>query len=318
MPEVRENESKPDYMKRCIPFVLDDGSASDEDQATAMCSTMWDDAQKSDRMRMQYKIKPFGLVKGAIKDVDSQKRIVTGFFNTSNFFDSDNDIMLPGAAKKSIAERGVNSSSTAKIKHALNHDLTKLPGKLITLDERTIDGVSGIYFESKMADTTLGDDTLKNYLTGIYDNHSIGFQYLNYEFVENGSEQWKELIDTVLNPADMAKEETAVLIKEIKLYEGSTVAFGANSLTPFLGLKGVNVEAVKADLFRRLNLLTHTVKNGDQSDDMIYTLSLQVKQLQQIIQEIEFQKVAPTAKQPEAAAKSNDWDWNKICNYFNH
>ena len=112
-----------------------------------------------------------------ILDVSTSSRIVTGFFNSYNFFDSDKDVLIMGSAKKSIEERGVNSTAVAKIKHALNHDLTTLVGKLQVLEETTKNGITGIYFESKIANTTLGNDTLINYKEGIYDNHSIGFKY---------------------------------------------------------------------------------------------------------------------------------------------
>jgi hypothetical protein len=44
MPTPQPNESKDDYMKRCIPKVLDDGTASSQDQAVAICSAMFDKA----------------------------------------------------------------------------------------------------------------------------------------------------------------------------------------------------------------------------------------------------------------------------------
>jgi HK97 family phage prohead protease len=193
-----------------------------------------------------------------ILDVSTSSRIVTGFFNSYNFFDSDKDVLIMGAAKKSIEERGVNSNAVAKIKHALNHDLTTLVGKLQVLEETTKNGITGIYFESKIANTTLGNDTLINYKEGIYDNHSIGYLYL---------------------------------VKEINLFEGSTVAFGANSLTPFLGVKSGNKESITLALDSKLNQLMHTVKNGSQSDDMMHTLELQIKQIKQVLKEIEVAEV---------------------------
>ena len=93
-----------------------------------------------------------------VKDVDMTKRVVTGYFNSFNYFDSDADVILPGAFKKSIKERGVESQATAKIKHALFHDLTRLPGKLMKLEEDE----TGLYFETKMSNTTDGNDTLIN------------------------------------------------------------------------------------------------------------------------------------------------------------
>ena len=222
-----------------------------------------------------------------IIDVSTSSRIVTGFFNSYNFFDSDKDVLIMGAAKKSIDERGVNSNAVAKIKHALNHDLTTLVGKLQVLEETTKNGITGIYFESKIANTTLGNDTLINYKEGIYDNHSIGFKYNQLSLIESEKNPvaWNEVVSKLLNPEEAEKYGYLYLVKEINLFEGSTVAFGANSLTPFLGVKSGSKESMTLALVSKLNQLEYTVKNGMQSDEMLSTFELQIKQFKQILKE---------------------------------
>lgn len=253
-----------------------------------------------DKKNITYQVKSCGQIKAAIKDVSTSGRVVTGFFNTYNFLDSDNDILLPGAAKKSIKERGPDADATAKIKHALNHDLTTLPGKIVTLREDEIDGVSGIYFETRMADTTLGNDTLKNYLEGIYDNHSIGFQYKQIEMVErNGhgnSQAWRRATENLINPEALDGKDYVFAVKEIALFEGSTVAFGANSLTPFLGVKSGNKESYALALHSRIDKISKTLKSGTQSDEMMNVLELQMLQLKQMINELTDQFVKPVEK----------------------
>lgn len=228
-----------------------------------------------------------------ILDVSTSSRIVTGFFNSYNFFDSDKDVLIMGCAKKSIDERGVNSTAVAKIKHALNHDLTTLVGKLQVLEETTKNGITGIYFESKIANTTLGNDTLINYKEGVYDNHSIGFKYNQLTLIdsEKNSVAWNEVVSKLVNPQDAQAVGYLYLVKEINLFEGSTVAFGANSLTPFLGVKSGNKESITLALDSKLNQLMHTVKNGSQSDEMMFTLELQIKQIKQVLKEIEVAEV---------------------------
>lgn len=227
-----------------------------------------------------------GNAKGIVKDVDTTGRVVTGFFNTFNFYDSDGDILLPGCSKRSISQRGPNSKAVAKIKHALHHDLTQLPGKIQLLEERDMDGMKGIYFETKMADTTIGNDTLKNYQEKIYDNHSIGFQYLDGEFIDREAKNWAKVMETCVNPEEMDKHGYCYLIKEIALFEGSTVAFGANKLTPFLGIKSGDKEDVKAALFEKMDKLNSALKSGTQSDDMMHTFELMLLQIKQMIDEL--------------------------------
>jgi len=232
-----------------------------------------------------YSTKDFALTQGAIKDVDTSGRIVTGFFNTFNFIDNDKDILVPGSAKKSIRERGPKSNSIAKIKHALNHDLTQLPGKIILLEEREIDGIKGIYFETKMSDTTLGNDTLKNYQEKIYDNHSIGFRYIDTEMIERDAKGWSKIYDQVINKEEMDKSNFVFIVKEIELFEGSTVAFGSNEFTPMIGIKTKSnkPEDFKRAIYEKINKLQYTLKHGSQSDDMMHIFELQIAQLKQMI-----------------------------------
>lgn len=221
-----------------------------------------------------------------VKDVDTVGRTVTGFYNTYNFLDSDKDVLLPGCSKKSIKERGPKSEAVAKIKHALFHDLTQLPGKIIVLEEKEIDGIMGLYFETKMATTTLGTDTLKNYNEGVYDNHSIGFRYEQLEYIDQEAKGWAKAVESLINPDDAAKSGYLFLVKEISLFEGSTVSFGANKLTPFLGVKSGNKDSMKLALFGKMEQLQKMLKKGTQTDGMMHTFELQISQIKQMIDEL--------------------------------
>ena len=253
---------------------------------------------KNERLDRPFAVKTIEGSKIAIKDIDLTKRIVTGFYNTYNYFDSDYDVLLSGSAKKSIAERGVGSNATAKIKHALFHDLTKLPGKIQVLDERTIDlnglKVTGIYFETKMLDTTDGNDTLIKYQEEVYDNHSIGFRYLDLEFIDKESEMWDTYLSILLNPEDADNAGFMYIVKEIKLYEGSTVAFGSNQLTPFLGVKSQDKTLLKMKVFERIDKLYKQLKVGTVSDESMKMFELQLLQLKQLY--LEISEVKPSLK----------------------
>lgn len=234
-----------------------------------------------------YSVKSNMLAGASIKDIDTSSRTVTGFYNAYNFFDDACDVLVMGCSKKSIKERGPKSEGTAKIKHALNHDLTTLPGKIVTLEEKELDGITGIYFETKMADTTLGNDTLKNYLEGIYDNHSIGYRTIDYQFIERINEKaWDKAVGSLMNPKATEGKSCMWLIKEIQLWEGSTVAFGCNDLTPFLGMKSQNPEIFKLNVHNRIKAFEKTLRNGTQSDDMMESISVQAMQLKQIFDDM--------------------------------
>lgn len=46
MPTPREDEERSDFVSRCIPIVLEDGTAEDQDQAVAICNSMWRQTQE--------------------------------------------------------------------------------------------------------------------------------------------------------------------------------------------------------------------------------------------------------------------------------
>lgn len=244
-----------------------------------------------DRLTIDDKKKMFFPVKSTevgltVKDIDMGKRIVTGFFNAYNYCDSDCDVLMMGCAKKTIKERGPDSVATAKIKHALFHDLQMLPGKIQTLEEKTIGKITGIYFETKMSSTQLGTDTLVNYQEGIYDNHSIGFRYLDLEFVDADSKNWQKYVDMIMNPDEAINNGFMYMVKEIALYEGSTVSFGANTLTPYLGSKSMNKESCLVKLYSRLDTFEKQLRSGVQSDDSMIEFEMQVQQIKQMIKEL--------------------------------
>lgn len=46
MPTPKKNEKQKDFIKRCIPFVIDEGTTKDPKQATAICFSIWKRSKK--------------------------------------------------------------------------------------------------------------------------------------------------------------------------------------------------------------------------------------------------------------------------------
>lgn len=129
-----------------------------------------------------------------VKDVDLTKRIVTGYYNSCYFFDSDQDVSLPGSYNKSISEHGPSAPDTTyHILHLKGHDWNQEVGRPHILQESTdtISGVkfTGLYFETKMPNTTLGNDMLINYQEKVHNQHSMGFRYEVGMYIEKGTEE---------------------------------------------------------------------------------------------------------------------------------
>jgi hypothetical protein len=59
MPTPNQSESREDFAARCISIVLEDGTAADQDQAVAVCGSMWDDSHKAQEMVRDYIVGEF-------------------------------------------------------------------------------------------------------------------------------------------------------------------------------------------------------------------------------------------------------------------
>jgi len=207
-----------------------------------------------------------GLFNGLVKDVDTEGRTVTGYFAAFHNKDTDGDVIIPGAFTKSVKERGPEGKG--RIFHLWQHWTSDILGKPHVLKE----DAHGLYFESKIAKTTLGNDVLQLYLDGIVNEHSIGFNVIQSE---------------------KSEEENTVTIKEVRLWEGSTVTWGANENTPSTGVKS----ASKQDLQKHVERINKAFKSGTYTDDTFELLQIELNLISDLLKSLEGPEIPPT-KEP--------------------
>jgi len=228
------------------------------------------------------------------KDVDISKRTVSGMFNSFFFIDSDLDMLIPGSALKSINERGVGSKKGNKIKHLKDHEWSSVIARLDVLDERKVDfngkELEGIYHESFYPESSDSNDQLIKLQEGLLDDRSIGFRYMDLAFAEKESTieseraTWDEFLPLALNPDVAEKMGFFWIVKEIKLFEGSDVAFGANPLTPMLGIKSdLEKSQVITKLNEKLDIMTSLFKKGNLTDEGFHILEMESLQIKSYI-----------------------------------
>ena len=249
-------------------------------------------------MNKQEKLNKIFAVKSSnddsVKDVDLSRRHVEMNWNTYFFIDSDYDMLVPGAAKKSINDKGPDSEAGWKIKHQKDHFIGTdyQIGIVKELEEVRQNNNYFIRAVSKIPQTTKGNDYLINYQEGLFDQHSIGFIYRDLAFAgkesefETERENWEKYYPLALNPEKADKDGFFFIVKEIELWEGSVVTFGANQLTPFLGVKGENKENIKLKLYNRIDILQKQLRTGKQSDEMMKNFELNILQIKQIISDL--------------------------------
>lgn len=182
-----------------------------------------------------YKIKS----EGEITEVDIEKRIVMGYAAKFGNIDLHGDMIMPGAFTKTITERGPQGKNEIWFLH--NHSSDSPLGKPSVLKEDNY----GLYFEAAIIDTEIGSDILKLYDNGLINQHSIGFSTIKETIVEEGN------------------QKPYYQIQEVKLYEFSSVLWGANPETPFIGLKSMDAKGLQD----RFDKLYKQLRSGNLKDE---------------------------------------------------
>lgn len=231
-------------------------------------------------------------ISDSTKDVDTSGRKVVMVLSEMGSKDLDNDVIEQGAYNKTISERGPTGKNL--IVHLRDHNpsiTNGLIGKFSELYEKgnQLIGVDNI------PDTNTGNDMLKMYQAGLINQHSVGFTSVQSENIKGKT-----------------PEESYRSIKQIKLYEGSAVLWGANPNTPTISMgksMSKDIENVLIKFLERLILVTKEIKNGNYTDKTFMLLEIEQKQLEDFIESLKTTPTAPDASGPdnvsEAATRLN-------------
>jgi HK97 family phage prohead protease len=211
-----------------------------------------------------------------VKDVDTSGRHVVFYAAAFGNVDSHCDIILPGAFKKTIAERG--PKGTDQMKYLNQHDPWQLGGKVVEAAEDS----HGLLLTAKVASTTLGNDMLALEAEGAYE-HSIGY-------------------NTIKSSTEERRGEEVRMLAELLLWEGSAVTWGSNPNTPTVGIKGLTPLEQSERLFKNLDKFDKLLRKGTLSDETCLMLELQHKQIKQAISDL--LATSLTAEKPAEAVTS--------------
>jgi len=194
-----------------------------------------------------------------VADVDESKGIVTLYASAFGNVDSDGDIIEKGAFSKTIQERGPQSPRP-RIKHLFQHDRYNPIGTPLTM----VQDENGLLIDSKVSDIRDGD-YIKLYRDGVITEHSIGFEIIK---------------------SDMAENKEYQLIKEVKLWEYSSVTWGANENTPVVGMKSEMKAEFASELLGRLSKLNNVLRNGDYTDETFKLIEHEVSDIEKALKSL--------------------------------
>jgi HK97 family phage prohead protease len=207
---------------------------------------------------------------GELLDADEYAGVVKGYGSYFGNKDSDNDVIMKGAYKKTIKENG------ERVKYLYQHNMMQPIGKMKELYEDD----KGLVFVAEIAKTQLGKDVVELMKSGILTENSVGIMPIQKE----NKREYRE-------------------ITEVKLYEISAVTLAANEEAKILDVKG-NVDYEK--LTKRYDNICKIIRKGDISDDLGYALEAEVLKLKSLF--IEFTKPTDLVTLPNVESKKEDLD----------
>lgn len=227
---------------------------------------------------------------GVIKDVDAKTGTVTGYFSIFGNIDSDGDIVMPGAFTRSL------KNNYTRMKHLNQHRSGEIlagtrKGHLVIKED-----TKGLYFESKISQTTLGKDVILLYEDGALDEHSIGYEVLKSRDSDTQFRQSR------WNPEQKIPVKELI---ELKLWEGSTVTWGANEMATTESIKSLT----KEQAFDKMSCVLKAIRNGKYEHEEVFEmLELTFEQLKQHIIDLSASSTQPAgdpAPDPQTGVKSD-------------
>lgn len=210
-------------------------------------------------------------IANGIMDVDTTTRRVKAVWSRMNNVDLDNDIIVPEAFTKTLMERGPAGKNLVWSLVDHKADMANVIGKP---EELYVEGDMLVAI-TPIVETEKGTDMLKLYEAGLVNQHSIGFSTIKSD--------WQN------------EKQDVRVIKEVKLYEGSAVLWGANPETPTISVKS----QTKEDLNNRLERLLKAFRGGKFTDDTFALMEIQIKNIQADLLALDFTQSAQKAIEPK-------------------
>lgn len=165
--------------------------------------------------------------------------------NACYWFDSHQDVAIPGCYDKTIKERGI------KIVHLHDHihrieakvgDVVSVYAQDIPLTDLGLSksGSTQCFIMESDVRNDYNEKVYQGYKSGKIDQHSIALQYVQLVLCINDADwkdefaNWNKYYDNIINKEDVDQYGYFWAMIEIKIFENSGVLFGANELTPTL------------------------------------------------------------------------------------
>lgn len=225
-------------------------------------------------------------IDNSVRDVDNVSRRVKVAISQVGSLDHDLDVIDQKAYNRTIIHRGPQGKNL--IWHLTDHNpsLKSAVGKFseLYMEGDYLVGVTNV------PNTNWGNDVLEFYKTGAINQHSVGFKATDDEMKEDKT---------------LGKYR---LIKEIVLFEGSSVLWGANENTPTLSVsKSMTPQEVQEEYLatlKEVNNLAKAMKSGHFTDETHELLEIRMTQITDKLKQLFEQATQPALKAPDPVNES--------------
>lgn len=143
IPTPRTNESEDDFISRCAADEVMNEDYPDQDIRLGVCYTAWENRNKGKTMNKHMTI--------PLEIKSLKKREFEGYGSVFGNKDLGDDVVLPGAFKRTLAEHKSDGTLPAMF---WMHDYGQIPGKWLEMSEDE----HGLLVKGILADTPLGNE----------------------------------------------------------------------------------------------------------------------------------------------------------------
>lgn len=190
-----------------------------------------------------------------ISDADPSKKTWTAYAAVFGNKDLDDDVIMPGAFKKSISENGPSGTNSILV---LNQHITwQVLCKPKVLQEDS----KGLYYEAEVTSgASFAEDAVKLIAAGLVEENSIGFQTVKSAIIQPDAQDWETWYRELY---------------ELNLAEMSPVTWAANPKARMQGMKS----RTKDELYIRQQKLIKALREPSMRDETYNAIELEIKQI---------------------------------------
>ena len=210
MPTPNEGETEAEFLERCIPMVLEEGTTKDRDQAAAICHSMFDQRTLGDvdtRMATMLDLR--------IEDNGRRQRIVgtaVVYDQISQRMNFGREIIKPGTFTESL-------KSGPDVRALVNHKGDLILGRKSTGTLKITDTRTAMHVEIDPPDTTAGRDITESIRRGDAGGMSFAFRAQ-----QPGGDEWEMRDAEPLRIVKLAKIFDVSVVTEEQAYLQTQVA----------------------------------------------------------------------------------------------